>query len=265
METREEALLRARLEELDARAEKGNFCYTRYLTPHELAVARRVPGRSVRFVWGGWHEAERKRIFFVPDYAGKPEEDTPEAWCAQLTMLFGEELFDAVTRLQITGSGYRVLAHRDYLGAILALGLERSALGDVVVIDEHSAAVFCDAKLADYLTTALERIGADKVKAARIDNGAPLPPRATRPIQDTIASPRLDCVVAALTGLSREKAQAMIRGGAVEANFMPAAKIDAEVCAGDMLSLRGYGRFVIRAFDGVTKRGRLRLLAEQYV
>lgn len=72
-------------------------------------------------------------------------------------------------------------------------------------------------------------------------------------------------MVAALTQLSREKAQAMIRADAVEVNFLPETRTNAEVREGDMLSLRGYGRFVVRAFDGVTRRGRLRLMAEQYI
>lgn len=265
MEARDEALFRARLAELDGRAGQGSLSFTRYLTPHELAVARAIPGQASRFVWGGWPDAERKRIFFVPDYAGEPEADTHQAWLDLLSPFFGEEIADTVTRVRITGSGYRVLAHRDYLGSILALGLERSALGDIVIVDDYSAVLFCDARIADYLSTALERIGADKVKIAREDSGDPLPPRATRPIRDTIASPRLDCVVAALTNLSRERAQSMIRVGEVEVNFLPETRTDAEVHEGDMLSLRGYGRFVVRAFDGETKRGRLRLLAEQYV
>ncbi len=265
MEARDEALFRARLGELDSRAGQGSLSFTRYLTPHELAVARTIPGRAPRFVWGGWPDAERKRIFFIPDYAGEPDADTPDAWLDLLAPFFGDEIADAVTRVRISGSGYRVLGHRDYLGSILALGLERSALGDIVLIDDYSAVLFCDARIADYLSTALERIGADKVKIARDDGGEPLPPRATRPIHDTIASPRLDCVVAAMTNLSREKAQAMIRVGEVEVNFLPETRTDAEVREGDMLSLRGYGRFVVRAFDGETRRGRLRLLAEQYV
>ncbi|MBQ8397093.1 MAG: hypothetical protein IJX53_02710 [Clostridia bacterium] len=265
MEARDEALFRARLAELDGRAGQGSLSFTRYLTPHELAVARTIPGRSTRFVWGGWPDAERKRIFFVPDYAGEPEADTAEGWLELLAPFFGDEIADAVTRVRITGSGYRVLNHRDYLGSILALGLERSALGDIVIIDDYSAALFCDARIADYLSTTLERIGADKVKIVRDDSGAPLPLRATRPIHDTIASPRLDCVVAALTNLAREKAQTMIRAGEVEVNFFPETRTDAEVREGDMLSLRGCGRFVVRAFDGETRRGRLRLLAEQYV
>lgn len=265
MEAREEALFRARLAELDGRAAQGSLAYSRYLTPHELAVARRVPGQSTRFVWGGWPDAERKRIFFVPDYAGEPDAATDEAWLDLLFPFFGDELADTVTRLRIRGSGYRVLSHRDYLGSIMALGLERSALGDIVIVDDYTAVLFCDARIADYLSTALERIGADKVSVVREDGGEPLPPRATRPIRDTIASPRLDCVVAALTNLSREKAQAMIRAAEVEVNFEGESRTDAEVHEGDMLSLRGYGRFVVRAFDGETKRGRLRLCAEQYI
>ncbi len=265
MERGEETLLRARLEELSRRAEKGDFCFSRYLTPHELAIARTVPFAVAHFAFGGWEEAERKRIFFVPDYVGEPDVYTPDGWLALLSPMFGEDADRALTRVRIRGSGFRTLNHRDYLGSILALGLERSALGDVVVIDEYSAVLFCDDTIAEYLMTALERVGSDKVRVTRDDSSEPLPARATRPISDTIASPRLDCVVAALTNLSREKAQTMIRVGEVEQNFISVSRIDAEVHEGDMLSLRGYGRFRIKSFDGVTKRGRLRLLAEQYI
>ncbi len=265
MERGEETLLRARLEELGRRAEKGDFCFSRYLTPHELALARLIPIGAARFSFGGWEDAERKRIFFVPDYVGEPEENNAEGWLALLRPIFGEEIDAALTRLRISGSGFRTLNHRDYLGSILALGLERSALGDVVVVDAYSAVVFCDARIAEYLVTALERVGSDKVRVSPDDGTEALPARATRPITDTIASPRLDCVVAALTNLSREKAQAMIRVGEVELNFISVSRIDADVHEGDMLSLRGYGRFAVRSFDGTTKRGRLRLRAEQFI
>lgn len=265
MERNEDAMLAARLEELAARAAKGDFCHSRYLTPRERMTAGRMPAPVSRFAWGGWADAERKRIFFVPDYVGEPASDSDEDWLAMLSPIFGEEMNAAVCRLVIRGSGFRTLTHRDYLGSILALGIERTALGDVVVVDPHTAVLFCDETIAAYLTTALERVGSDKVRVERDTVGIELPARATRPISDTIASPRLDCVVAALINLSREKAQTMIRAGEVELDFMPEQRTDAEVAEGAQISLRGYGRFVIRSIGGTTRRGRLRLAAEQYV
>ncbi|MBR6709699.1 MAG: hypothetical protein IKL84_08495 [Clostridia bacterium] len=265
MERNEDTMLAARLEELSARAAKGDFCFSRYLTPREQMFAARIPARTARFVWGGWEDAERKRIFFVPDYVGEPDEVSDDAWLTLLSPFFGEEMQAAVTRLVMRGSGFRTLTHRDYLGSILALGLERTALGDVVVVDPHTAVLFCDETLAAYLESALERVGNDKVNLSRDSGSIVLPPRATRPISDTIASPRLDCVVAALINLSREKAQMMIRSGEVELDFAPEQRTDAEVAEGAQISLRGYGRFVIRTIGGLTKRGRLRLMAEQYI
>lgn len=265
MERGEDTMLAARLDELAARAAKGDFCHSRYLTPREQAMASRMPARTARFAWGGWADAERKRIFFVPDYLGEPACDTDDGWLALLAPVFGEEIDAAVCRLVIRGSGFRVLNHRDYLGAILSLGIERTALGDVVIVDPHTAVLFCDETLAAYLAAALERVGSDKVRVERDTVGIDLPPRATRPISDTVASPRLDCVVAALINLSREKAQTMIRAGEVELDFFPEQRTDAEVAEGAQISLRGYGRFVIRSIGGTTKRGRLRLSAEQYI
>ena len=264
MERNEELLLRARIAELDGGAERGMLCFTRYLTPREQLLARSVRGSAHRFVWGGYPDAERRRIFFVPDYVGETGDD-PQAEINALRTFFADEFDAAMTRLRITGSGFRTLNHRDYLGSVLALGITREVLGDIVVLNDYAAVLFCDEKIAAYLLTALERIGSDKVKVSLDSADTPLPPRATAPISDTIASPRLDCVVAALINLSRDKAQTMIRAGEVELNFAPEERTDAEVREGDMLSLRGYGRFVIRSIGGQTKRGRLRLSAAKYI
>ncbi len=265
MERGETALFCARIEEFDELAERGEFCFTRYLTPREQMQARSVRGRVRRFVWGGYPDAERRRIFFVPDYVGEIDGEGELDALGGLAAYFPEELSAALTRLHIAGSGFRHLTHRDYLGSVLALGIERDVLGDIVVLNDYSAVLFCDDKIAAYLLTALERIGNDKVKVSLASDDISLPPRATRPISDTIASPRLDCVVAALINLSREKAQMMIRSSEVELNFAPEQRTDAEVREGDMLSLRGHGRFRICSIGTQTKRGRLRLSAAQYI
>ena len=84
-------------------------------------------------------------------------------------------------------------------------------------------------------------------------------------IHDTVASERLDCILAALTNLSREKAQGMIRAGLVEVDFLTEQRPDRAVPEGAMLSVRGYGRYEVIGTDGVTRKGRLRLHAKKFI
>jgi RNA-binding protein YlmH len=84
-------------------------------------------------------------------------------------------------------------------------------------------------------------------------------------LSDTVASERLDCVVASLCNLSRERAQNLIRAGLVEFNYETAQKTDVKCAADDIISARGYGKFVIRSISEQTRKGRLRLLADKYV
>jgi RNA-binding protein YlmH len=177
--------------------------------------------------------------------------------------LAGED--DPICALSVCGSGYRTLTHRDYLGSLLALGLEREVLGDIDVPDEHHATLFCRASIADYLLTAVERIGNDKVKIERIA----LPPdfrgsRRRQPISDTVASARLDCVVAALANLSRDTAQSAIRDGRVELDYLEELRVDRTVEPPCTISLRGVGKFNVLSIATQTKKGRWRLLAEKY-
>ena len=86
-----------------------------------------------------------------------------------------------------------------------------------------------------------------------------------QPFTATVASERLDCVVAARFNLSREKAQNLIKGGFVEHNYETATKIDVDTKAGDIISARGFGKFVIRDISTLTKKGRLRLFADKYI
>ena len=85
------------------------------------------------------------------------------------------------------------------------------------------------------------------------------------PIYDTVASARLDCVVAALTNQSREAAQRAVRGGLVEVNFEPIERTDLVHEAPAWISVRGFGRYRLRAFDGETKKGRLRMKADRLI
>jgi RNA-binding protein YlmH len=148
----------------------------------------------------------------------------------------------------------------------LSFGIERETIGDICILDDHSAIIFCNAEVEKYLLSVMESVGNDKVKLSGITVDINMP--STQKYQaftDTVASERLDCVVASLCNLAREKGQNLIKGGLVEHNYETAVKIDTRVVAGDIISARGYGKFVIRDISQTTKKGRIRLLADKYI
>ena len=148
----------------------------------------------------------------------------------------------------------------------MGLGLERDTLGDIAVQNEHEAVVFCPARMVAFLTENLCKIGSDSVRCAPyVPDEHFTDGRKYRPIRDTVASPRLDCVVAALTNLSRDAAQQAIRSGLVEVDFEPTERVDLMLAPPATVSVRGYGRYILRSFDGETRKGRLRMCADQMI
>lgn len=253
----------ARLDDLCHRAERGEVAASAFLTPRELHYAEGyLQQRGASYAaFGGYGEAERKRVYLLPEYMGEPSEN------AALSTFFADFGMESdIVTLRIDGSGYRTLTHRDFLGAILGLGIERSVLGDLVADTEEGrwAVVFCDRGIAPFLEQELTKVANDKVRTRLCDEWQ-LPTRRFVSIRDTVASARLDCVIAALCGLSREKARETVCGGLVEIDFESEERPDRTVDSCGQISVRGYGRFRIVALSEHTKKGRLRLEAEKYV
>lgn len=259
--TEEERRLTARAVELCRRASAGQITATPYLTPREQLVLAECfasdPGCALAD--GGFPAAERKRFFFLPDYVREAE----EPYRAELLADVRAEKLAAV---RIAGSGYRELSHRDYLGAVLNLGVRRESLGDLCVPDACSAVLFADTTLAAFFCENLSRVATD---AVRVSAFSPPPDfdggRRFLACSDTIPSPRADAVVAAVCNLAREKAQALFREGRVEISYEPTEKPDRQVNAGDVIVVRGFGKFRINSLSDQTKKGRYRLLFDRYL
>ena len=262
--------LMARLDELIARAEDGVFSATEFLTPAEAYrlrayAVRRGAGDRI-LLYGGAEGAERTVLCALPDYYlpyTEMEENARRAYCLETA---GEELSASVSAILVEGSAYRTLTHRDYLGSVLALGLRRSVVGDIVPLDDHRAVLLVLGHMVDFLCENLSRIGSDKVTVTPYTLPSDFKiERQYEAITDSIASPRLDCVVAALLNLSRERAQDAITEGRVELNYETEEKADRAVKNGDLLSVRGYGKFIVDSVSETNRKGRIRLVARKYV
>jgi len=282
---------RAHLSDLASRCDRGDIGATGFLNPAEqyeaasylktggmlcevrinddgtLAENSEYPDGGYLF-WGGYKDAERKRLFTLPAYLFYTASNVKEL----LTSESGE---DAVSAVLIEGSGYVNLTHRDYMGALLNAGVKRESLGDIVCSDTSGepsgrcAVLFALPSVAKWLCEDIEApytVGRDKVKLSR----AVLPESfgkrgGFKRMDGVIASSRLDCAAAFLCGISREKAKLQINAGNVQLNYEAVTSPDREIKEGDIVSVRGFGRFSIESFDGRTKKDRLRISAVKYI
>lgn len=266
--------LMARAAEL-VRREAYDTAFSDFLTPREQRLfyaACAAEGQADRlFFYGGAPGAERRIAVLVPEWllSDVPTADPfGEVREQYLSSLIENETIDtssALAAVSLTGSDYGSLTHRDWLGAILALGIERHVLGDIAVFDEHRAFVFLKPSMVPFVTENLTHAGSDTVRAAAVTlpDGFEIP-RSFERIEASVASPRLDGVVRALTNLSRSDAASLVLAGDVELNYFPEEKTDAPVEDGDTLSIRGYGKYIIDSANTVTRRGRNRLVARKY-
>ena len=156
------------------------------------------------------------------------------------------------------------LTHRDFLGSLMALGIERSTLGDVLVEDGR-AVIFAHKDIAPYILSQMEKVG--RVGVALTEGAQnPYPSgRGFQRIEGTIPSMRLDAVIAAVLHISREKSAALILSGQVQLRFTPAQSLSAQVGAGDKLSIRGYGRYTMEQIGVITRKGRYKFSVRKYI
>lgn len=262
-ENREWDLFLSRLDDLARKAERGELAVGPFLSPRERALATQhlarkgVPYRT----FGGYADAERCRVYLLPSYMEESDADLP-----LLLSDYGYE--SRVACLFLKGSGYGRIEHRSVLGSLLGLGLERSVIGDILMLDGENggAYVFCDEPIVPFLLSEWKKAGNDTIKLSRVaPEDVKIPERRFSPIRDTLASPRLDGVVAALCRLSREKAKTAVENGMVELNFALEERPDRTVEEGAIISVRGFGRFRVLSVSDQTKKGRFRLEAQKYL
>lgn len=156
------------------------------------------------------------------------------------------------------------LSHRDYLGAIMNLGIKREVLGDILIKDKR-AYVFCLDEIADYLCSELTRIKHTSIKISKIEGDIPELERKLEDFDILVTSPRIDAVVAALTKLSRSQASLLFREKKVLVNNRTCENNSMMLKESCTLSIRGYGKFIYIGEGGRTKKDRVFVKMQKYV
>ncbi len=160
--------------------------------------------------------------------------------------------------------GQANLSHRDYLGSLLGLGIDRGKTGDILVAEE-AAVCFVTEEIAPYITATLTQVSKTAVIAEEADTAADIPERQTETRRLTVASLRLDAVASEAFRLARGKTQTLIGAEKAQVNWNIITNTSYLLREGDLVSLRGFGRFRIRTVCGKTKKDRIGLEIEHYI
>lgn len=250
-DTSSDKLFAARIEDMYRRCDKC-FCpvYSAFLDEGQAARAEQIcshhNGELLDMLWGGYENAQRKMLCIYNEYSADFIKDEFPIKC--LTFRFRKE--DKLT-------------HRDFLGSFMALRLKREVIGDIIIAEGVAQAIVTDVA-ARLICTSVSKIGRVGVK---ISDSEPFMLEIRQEFQDisgTVASMRLDCVTGLAAHVSRENAARLIRTEKVTVNHFSAQSVSQELQEGDILSVRGFGRFLLSEIKGNTKKGRIHIILRKY-
>lgn len=236
--------------DLAAQALKNRKCkLTGFLSPFEQDMAVVIAnslGELKADFYGGYGGAERQRVAFChEDFKGTPNFEI------------------AVIKAEWNGEFAR-LGHRDVLGSVTSLGVDREYIGDIIATKDF-ARLLVDKKMCDYFTANLTQIGGTPVKTSvdELENITAKEER-TKEIKATVASLRADSIAAAGFGMSRSKATQEIAAEKIKLNWQTVKNASQTIKEGDILSMRGRGRLEVAEIRGQTKKGRVGVLLKRF-
>ena len=247
----EDRLLLAKVLDKYEQSQRKNIpAATLFLSPREQQLVQALLNaagvRSGYVLDGGYEEAERKIAVFLPGWAEDAE---------------GELVF---LRASFHGAD-SALTHRDILGSLMGLGVERDRLGDILV-SPHSADIIAAPSLRDFFLREWTEAGRVKLTVAEIAREELLLPQVqVKVLRDTVSSLRLDAVAAAAFSVSRGKAAELIAAGRVNVDHVPCLKPDKPVAEGAVLTARGFGKAKLKEVGGLSKKGRTGITIERYL
>ena len=238
-------------DKINAGMRKNIPANTYFLSLRELDMTNYLFGQAERlYVFGGYADAERKMLVFLPDYMEEDslyEEDSPVI-CLRAS--FYED--DTPT-------------HRDFLGALMGAGIARETIGDICVGKGHCD-FFVTSEIAHYIEQNFSSAGRTKIRLQRIPlYDANVPQAETKEIRDTVSSLRLDSIISSGFRIGRNAAAGYITAGKVSIDGLPCEKPDKAVTEGAKISVRGLGKIQLTNVGGQTKKGRISITINRYI
>lgn len=236
-----------RMDELASRAaNRGMVQLTSFCTPSELVQADISAKQEGVFLktWGGVIDAERRIAAFCPFV-----EDNP-SW-------------PIVTVQFVWNPKFGTIQHRDVLGSLMALGMDREKFGDIFITDVTAYAIM-HKDIAMYVVDSIEKVGNITVSAKLLNEMPTLAVSTGEPMRCTVASLRLDVLLSAAFRLSRTRAQELIAAGKVQVDHCVTLHSDAIIKESMILSVRGLGRCKLMEIVGKTKKDRISVMLTRF-
>ncbi|MFY9483190.1 MAG: YlmH/Sll1252 family protein [Tissierellaceae bacterium] len=213
---------------------------TDFLDPYEVRLAKSILNRfdDLAYIeFGGYDDCERKIIVIYPSY-----------------LVIGD-LTDYLSCIKVEGD-LSDLSHKDYLGALLGLGITREKVGDILVHNDYGFLIVKD-EIGDFVLYNLEKIANKNVTTEGVTfDDIVVPALEYKEIQRSLTSLRVDLVISSVYNISRKESMAIIKRGSVKVNWEPIDKPSREIEVNDIVSVRGYGRFILHSIDGLSRKGR---------
>ena len=230
---------------------KNILSYSCFLSPRELEMTRYLFGNPEGLhACGGYPDAERKMLVYLPDYLDADfltDEDAPII-CLRADFYEGDNP-----------------SHRDFLGALMGVGIARETVGDICVGNGYCI-FYVTPEIAPYVLQNFTSAGRTKLRLNQIPLAeADIPLPETKEIRDTVASVRLDSILSSGFRIGRSAAAQYITSGRVSIDGLPCEKPDRIVAEGAKLSVRGLGKIKLAAINGETKKGRISVTIHRYI
>ena len=242
--------LKGRLKELFENSYKnGTFYFTDFLSPSDAALAYEIAEPKDFSLWGGAEGCERVAIRF-----GNAEE-------------LGYEIPFPIRLLKAEPINRKFadkLNHRDFLGSLMNLGIERDVIGDIVVKETY-AYIFVLDKMADYIKENLTRV---KHTVMLCSEPGELPDDVKPTLEENtliLSGVRLDSAISKLYKLSRSDSQELFKENKVLVNGRLMLNTSLEPKPDDIISVRSKGKFVYRGVSGETRKGKVAVRVDKYI
>lgn len=217
-------------------------CYYGFLNEHEAQLIKdNLYLDENDIFWGGYIGA-RRAVF------GAGCCDTSDFPIVALTFTYKKE--------------YK-LSHRDFLGALMSLGVNRSTIGDIVVND-GSTVVFVKDDVSSYIISEVSKIGRVGVKIEKNEHVEIHSQDEFDELNFTVSSLRLDVFVSSLCSLSREKSQQLIKADMVSLNHNIENNVSKNLKVSDVISIRKYGKYIFAESNGFSKKGKFKITVNHF-
>ncbi len=200
--------------------------------------------------FGGFDTAERNVLVFIPYYLEISDFDSLKSY------LIDNSDENPLTVLRLKKDSFSTVSHRDYLGALMGLGIKREMIGDIVVTKD-GADIIVMKSVAEYIKSELKSVGRASVSVSEV-NFDEISDMVTNIHEETInvSSMRIDNIVSACFKLSRSESADAVLSGNIYVNSLQILKCDKKINIGDKIVYRSKGKVVLKEVSGVSKKGR---------